>query len=466
MIRLTLAELATITAGRLAGADPDVAVEAVTTDSRTVPSDPDAPPTLFVARRGEQRDGHDHAPAAVEAGAVGVLAGRALPDLPCVVVADPDEALRALARHVRDTVDPVVVGITGSVGKTTTKDLVHATLASAMPTEAATGSYNNEMGVPLTLLRTRADTRALVVEMGARGVGQVAPLARLARPDVGIVTAVAGVHLELFGSLDAVARAKGELVEELPADGTAVLNADDPRVAAMADRTDARVLRCSVAGDTAADLQARDVRLDTRARATFTAVTPWGDAEVTLPVAGVHHVANALYALAAAGAAGADLGAAAEALGRAEVSPWRAAVVEVGGIVVLDDAYNANPTSTTAALDTLAAMQVPGRRVAVLGVMAEIGDDHDIEHWRVGSHAAGVVDRLVVVGDDAQMIAVGAREQGLARVQVVDDVDAALDALEDLEDGDALLVKASRVVGLDRVTAGLRDRRRTEESRR
>lgn len=459
MIELDLQSLAAVVSGRVAEADAQQVVDAVTTDSREIR---DGTRTLFVARRGEHQDGHDHAPSAVEAGAVAVLASRDLPGLPRVVVDDTDTGLERLAGHVRDTVDPTVIGVTGSVGKTTTKDMVRAACGATRRTVGAVGSHNNEVGVPLTLLACREDTEVLVVEMGARGVGQVTPLATLARPSIGIVTSVAGVHLELFGSLDDVALAKGELVAALPEHGTAILNADDPRVRAMAERTSASVLRCSAAGADDAEVVAADVRLDHRARARFTARTPWGTHEVALPVAGRHHVANALYALAAAGAAGVDTGAAAEALATAPMSRWRSAVTEVGDVVVLDDAYNANPTSTLAALETLAAMDVTGQRVAVLGVMAEIGPDHDTEHWRVGSRTAGVVDHLVVVGDDATQIVAGARDSGLSRVDHVAGVDEAIDALADVGPGDAVLVKASRVAGLEAITVGLQERLRRQ----
>lgn len=455
MIPMTLAQVAAAVDGRLDGAPADLVVDQVTTDSRQVR--PGAA-TLFMARRGESADGHDHAAAAIQDGAVAVLASRSLPGLPSVIVDDTDDALRALAQHVRDTVDPTVIGVTGSVGKTTTKDFIAGACAASRPTVAAVGSFNNESGVPLTLLSTRPDTRVLVVEMGARGLGQVAELAGWARPSIGVVTAVAGVHLELFGDLDTIALTKGELIAALPSDGTAVLNHDDPRVAAMASRTEARVLGCSL-DDASADLVAEHVTLDDRARPRFTASTPWGSHAVALPIAGKHHVLNALLALGAAGAAGADVGAAADALAAVPVSPSRASVQDVGGIIVLDDAYNASPTSTLAALETLADLVIPGRRVAVLGVMAEIGAGHDTEHWRVGNRAAGVVDHLVVVGDEAAPIASGAREAGLGRVDHVTDVDAAVAALDDLSPGDAILVKASRVAGLERVAAALRDQR-------
>lgn len=460
MIALTVQQVADIVGGTVLDADASATVHAVTTDSREVVAGDAA---LFVARSGEQQDGHDHAPAALDAGAVVVLASRDLPGVPRVLVEDTDAALAALAGHVRDVVDPLVVGITGSVGKTTTKDLVAAAVGASLATVAAVGSYNNEVGVPLTMLSTRHDTRVLVVEKGARGIGQVASLAALARPDVGVVTSVAGVHLELFGSLEDVARAKGELVEALPASGTAVLNVDDDRVAAMASRTDAMVLRCSVHGVFGAECVAEDVRLDELARARFRARTPWGTHEVALPVAGRHHVTNALHALAVAGAVGADLAAAAEALHTARVSRWRGEVSRVGDVVMFDDAYNANPTSVLAALDTLASMVVTGRRLAVLGVMAEIGTAHDAEHWRVGSRAGNALDRLIVVGPDAVQIAAGARDAGLSRVECVDDADAAVAVLlEDLAPGDAVLVKASRVAGLEAVSRQVRARLQPE----
>ena len=424
-------------------------VTGVVTDSRAV-----SPGDLYVARRGSRADGADYAEAAVAAGAVAVVAERDLPDLATLVVDDADRALVRLATWVRDHAPAEVVAVTGSVGKTTTKDLIAAALAPSLRTVSAAGSFNNEVGVPLTVLRTRDDTQVLVTELGARGVGQVAELARWVRPRVAVVTAVAEVHLELFGTIDAIAIAKGELVESVPDDdGVAVLNADDPRVAAMATRTSARVVTVSASGDPAADVVAEDVVLDRHARASFVAVTPWGRHRVVLPIAGSHHVGNALLALAVAGSLGADLAAAAAALATARVSTGRGRIVDVGGVVVVDDSYNANPTSTTAALDTLAAMDVPGRRLAVLGVMAEIGDGHEAEHRRVGALAADVVDVLVVVGEEASGLAAGARSAGLDDVVTVTGPAEAAEALaaRTLVSGDAVLVKASRVASLDRV---------------
>ena len=451
MIDLTVSEVAAVTGGHVARGDGATVVSAVATDSRRIPAG-----ALFVALRGEEADGHDYVPAAVEAGAIAVLVEReaADVDVPVVVVEDAWQAIAELGGAVRARVDPIVVAVTGSVGKTTTKDLTAAALASGRRTVAAEASFNNELGVPLTLLALEPDTEVLVVEIGARGVGHIAALTPHVAPDVSIVTAVAGVHLELFGDIDAVARAKGELVEALPDDGTAVLNGDDPRVAAMADRTGATALRYGL-GARDLDVTARDVVLDRLARPRFTAVTPWGEAAVELPVAGRHNVANALAALTVAGTLGLDLGAAAAALRAAVVSDWRGEVVEVGDVVILNDAYNANPTSVTAALEMLVSVERTGRTWAVLGVMAEIGDTHREDHRRVGRVAAEQgVDEVVAVGEAAADIAAGAG----AQARRVDDAGAALELLRDeVGAGDVVLVKASRVGGLEQVAEGLRD---------
>ena len=456
MIRLTLAEVVAATGGALVvapGESAEVALDAVTIDSRDVP-----PGALFVALRGTRADGHDHAGSAVRAGARAVLVERRLDvDVAQVVVADVVQALLALAGEVRRRVAPRAVAITGSVGKTTVKDLTAAAVGAGRVVHAARGSFNNELGVPLTLLGLTSGTEVLVAEVGARHLGDIAALAPVIAPDLAIVTSVAGVHLEVFGSIDAVARAKAELVEALPADGLAILNAADPRVAAMAARAPA-VLRTAV-DDPTADVTATDVRLDRLARPRATVHTPWGTAELTLPIAGRHHVGNALFALAAAGALGVDVAAAAGALAAAPVSPWRGEVTEVDGVVVVNDAYNASPTAVVAALETLVAVERTGRTVAVLGLMAEIGPTTEAEHERVGRHVAEVgVDELVVVGAAAAGYARGARAAGTTGVTEVADVTAAIDLVRQLvAPGDVVLVKASRVAGLERVAAALRD---------
>jgi UDP-N-acetylmuramoyl-tripeptide--D-alanyl-D-alanine ligase len=451
MIPLRLDEIAAAIDARTVGADGGRTIRAVATDSRHLDAG-----ALFVALAGEHADGHAFVDDAIANGAGAVLVQRELDiDVPQLVVADTWQAIAALGAEVRRRVAPVTVAVTGSVGKTTVKDLTAAALRAERRTVAARGSFNNELGVPLTLLALEADSEALVTEIGARHVGDIAALAPLVAPSVAIVTAVAGVHLEVFGTIENVAVGKAELVDALGPDGTAVLNVADPRVAAMASRAP-RVIGVSL-DDPAADVHAVDVTLDRHARATATAVTPWGRVTFRLPIAGRHHVGNALLALAVAGHLGVDLEAAARAIAEAPVSPWRGEVVDADGVVVLNDAYNANPTSVVAALETLVAVERRGRTWAVLGVMAEIGDTHDAEHRRVGEqvHELGV-DELVVVGDDAAGFGAGAAAAGMTEVTTVPDAAAALEhLLPRVAPGDVVLVKASRVGGLETVADGL-----------
>lgn len=449
MIGLRLDEVAAATGGRVIG-DPAVRVETVTVDSRTVAG----PAPLFVALRGEQADGHDHLAAAFAAGAAAALVER--PDgVPHgVLVADTWRAVRDLAGAVRGRSQARAVAITGSVGKTTVKDLTAAAVRADRPTVSARGSFNNELGVPLTLLQLTPEAQVLVAEIGARHVGDIADLAPLVAAEVAVVTAVAGVHLEVFGTIDDVARGKRELVEALGPGGVAVLNGADPRVRAMASAAPAHLL----VGGEGADVVAQDVTLDDAARPRFTARTPWGKVQARVPVAGSHQVTNALFALTVAGYLGVDLEVAADGLARAEVSRWRGEVRRAGEVTVLDDAYNANPTSVVAALDTLVALRrPPGRTAAVLGVMAEIGDTHEAEHERVGRTVAERgVDHLVVVGRDASGLAAGARDAGGVEIVEVPDAGAATAHLRAwLRPGDAVLVKASRVAGLESVAAAL-----------
>jgi len=356
-----------------------------------------------------------------------------------VVVADTVVALTALGRSCRDhRLEGVpVIGVTGSAGKTSTKDLLAAALDGPFRPAASERSFNNELGVPLTLLNAADEADVVVVEMGARGIGHIATLCQTARPTVGVVTNVGLAHTEMLGSLDGVARAKAELVESLPPEGTAVLNADDQRVAAMASVSAAAVLTFGVDGG---DVQASDVALDDELRPTFRLLTPWGSADVHLTVRGAHHAANAAAAAAAALAVGAPLDAVADGLGRARLSPWRMDLVRsADGGLVLNDAYNANPASTEAALRSLAALPAR-RRVAVLGPMFELGEHSDSEHRRIGALARSLgIDLLVTIGAPA----CGG-----------DDVAGIGDAVAlvgPVTDGDAVLVKGSRAAGLERL---------------
>jgi UDP-N-acetylmuramoyl-tripeptide--D-alanyl-D-alanine ligase len=358
-------------------------------------------------------------------------------------VGDTAVALSALGAYARDRLDDRldgrVVGVTGSVGKTSVKDLLAVALGARWRTAASAGSFNNELGVPLTLLSAPDDAEALVVEMGARGTSHVADLCAVARPTVGVVTRVAAVHTASFGTLDDVAAAKGELVDALPASGVAVLNAGDPRVAAMAVRARGRVLTFGVGGD----VRAEAVQLDGDLRPAFRVVSPWGAADVRLRVRGEHMVDNALAAAAAALACDVPLDDLARALGTADLSRWRMDLLTLpSGARVLNDAYNANPTSMAAALRALAALDAR-RHLAVLGVMAEIGPSSDEEHRAVGELAREL---------GIEVVAVDAPAYGGT---VVEGIEQAAEALADLGADDAVLLKGSRVAGLERLVEHL-----------
>jgi UDP-N-acetylmuramoyl-tripeptide--D-alanyl-D-alanine ligase len=463
VIGLSLEQVADIVGGELGDrAAGGRHVTGVTIDSRAITAG-----ALFVALPGTRTDGHRFVDGAIAAGAAGALVASdrregIAADAPVVVVDDPADALLGLGAWVRDAVDPLVVAITGSNGKTTTKDLIAAATRSRR-TIANQGSFNNELGVPLTCCRLEADTEVLVCEVGMRGLGQIAELTGVLRPTIGVVTSVAAVHLELLGSIDAVAQAKGELVETLPPEGVAVLAADDRRVAAMRTRTAARVVMFG--RSPSADWRARDVVLDDSARAGFTLDSPYGDAVVRVPVAGLHNVGNALAALATAVEAGVDLSDAVAGLEQATVSRWRLQLQRITGLRVLNDAYNANPTSTVAALQTLSQLPTDGRRWAVLGTMAEIGATSEREHRRVGAAVADTgIDGLITVGPVAAAIRAGADAAdpgGADRRWAVDDVAGAATLLSSLvEAGDIVLVKASRSAALEGVVEGLEQRLR------
>jgi UDP-N-acetylmuramoyl-tripeptide--D-alanyl-D-alanine ligase len=450
VIPLTLAEVADAVGGELHDVpDPLARVTGdVELDSRRI-----GPGGLFVALAGERVDGHVHAAGAVGAGAVGVLAARPV-GVPAVVVPDVPAALADLARAVLDRLpDVTVVGVTGSSGKTSTKDLLAQLLAELGPTVAPPGSFNNELGHPYTVLRSTVDTRYLVLEKSARGVGHVAWLTRIARPRIGVVLNVGTAHLGEFGSRENIARAKGELVEALPADGVAVLNADDPLVLAMADRTAARVVTVGLAET--ADVRAVDVTLDERGTPSYELVTAAGSVPITLAVHGEHQVGNSLAAAAVAVELGMPLPAVADALGRARaLSRWRMEVTERSdGVLVVNDAYNANPESMAAALRALTTMARGRRSWAVLGEMGELGPAAADEHRRIGELTAELgVDRVVVVGPGAQPMHAAAREGAVH----VDDADAAIALLRaQLRPEDVVLVKASRAAGLERVAIAL-----------
>jgi UDP-N-acetylmuramoyl-tripeptide--D-alanyl-D-alanine ligase len=460
MIRMTLAEIAALTGGRLVNADPAAVVTGpVEYDSRKV-----GPGGLFVAFEGEKVDGHDFAAAVLAAGAAGVLSTRDTGQ-PGVVVADPLVALARLARVVIDRLPGLtVVGLTGSSGKTTTKDYIGQLLARLGPTVAPPGSLNNELGHPYTALMATPETRFLVLEMGARGIGHIRHLAEVAPPRIGVVLNVGAAHIGEFGTVEGTALAKGELVEGLPEDGTAILNADDPLVAGMAGRTGAKVVLFGESPDAA--VQATGVTLDERGRASYAL----NGEPVRLAVVGRHQVSNTLAAAAVALELGMPVSGVAAALGGIGARSARRMDVfdRPDGVTVVDDSYNANPSSMAAALHALVAMARGRRTAAVLGYMAELGDFEHPGHFDTGKLAAELgVDRIIAVAENAAPIVDGALsvESWKGEAIFAADQRAAIAALDaDLRPGDVVLVKGSRYRTWE-VADSLREPAATEEVR-
>ncbi|MFN2535732.1 MAG: UDP-N-acetylmuramoyl-tripeptide--D-alanyl-D-alanine ligase [Pseudonocardiaceae bacterium] len=476
MIELTMAEVADAVGGVLHGCSgTEMITGGVEFDSRRV-----QPGGLFVALPGERVDGHQFATAAMAAGAAGVLAGRVV-DAAAVLAprvaahraglgtgayalaADTDgagaavlAALAALARSVVHTLSQSglrVVALTGSSGKTSTKDMVAALLAPLGATVAPPGSFNNEIGHPWTALRADRTTRHLILELSARGCGQIRALCRVAPPLIGVVLNVGSAHLAEFGSREAIATAKGELVEELPTAGVAVLNADDAAVSAMDRRTAARVVRFGQSPR--AQMRAVDLALDDCGCPSFRLVTPIGEAPVRLGVPGEHQVSNAL----AAAAVAVELGATPEAVAAVlncyrPASRWRMEVTDrPDGVTVINDAYNANPESVAAALRTLVMLAGAHRRSwAVLGPLAELGEAAAQAYREIGALTARLgVERLVVVGEQAAQLHLASPGSTL-----VPDLPAALQLLSgELTAGDVVLIKASRSFGFERIAEAL-----------
>jgi UDP-N-acetylmuramoyl-tripeptide--D-alanyl-D-alanine ligase len=430
-------------------------------DSRLV-----RPGVAFFALPGDRTDGHRFLGDAVAGGAAALVVSDpaavegmqtvlAEHDVSVILVADTGAALRAAAGAWRVLFDPLVVGVTGSIAKTSTKEVVADVLAERWSVLRNEGNRNNEVGLPLTLLDLGPEHGAAVLEMGLYVTGDIALLCGIARPSIGVVTAVRGVHLSRAGSLHAIVAGKRELVEALPVDGVAVLNADDPLVAGMAGSTRARVLRYGFGPD--AEVTAEEVTsLGTRGMR-FRLRLPDGDgALVTMPALGRHSVHNGLAAAAVGHAAGLDAATIARGLGRGSRAPHRTTLIETARWRVLDDSYNAAPDTMAAALDLLA--QLPGRRVAVLGEMLELGEGSIEAHGGVGRLVPGRADRLVTVGAGARDIAAGAIEAGMRPADVIttDDRDEARELLLATgATGDTILVKASRGAALDELVEDL-----------
>jgi UDP-N-acetylmuramoyl-tripeptide--D-alanyl-D-alanine ligase len=461
LIPLTLAHLAAATNGALLDAEPKALATSLVIDSREV-----VPGAIFGALAGQRTDGTRFVVTAAEQGAAVVLVPSDHPDralwaekrVPRIEVPDVQLALGQVGRAVRLRSAARIIGVTGSSGKTSTKDMLLAVLAPHRRTVANEKSFNNEVGLPLTLSRIDPDTEVVVVEMGTAGAGQIAELCEIATPDIGVVTIVGMSHYEQFGnSQDAIAQEKSALPESLPISGFAVLNADDHRVLAMRERVRAEVITYGVHNE--AEVRAEDVVLDAEGRPSFVLVTPDGRARVALPVTGAHMVVNALAAAAVASGLGLTVDQVAAGLAAFRLSPGRMQITQrPDGVRVIDDSYNANPVSVEAGLRALVASRpVGGRLIAVLGEMADLADLTVSAHQDIGRLAADLgLDLLVGVGPHPAQAVAAAQQAGLKQTMVVDTPDDVLAALEPLlRAPDVVLLKGSRVAGLDLAAAAL-----------
>jgi UDP-N-acetylmuramoyl-tripeptide--D-alanyl-D-alanine ligase len=465
VLTLAAARIAEVTGGTLVQGSGDAIANGVSTDSRDIPRG-----CAFVALTGERTDGHEFLAAALEAGARVLIVSRFneaekaaveginRADTAVVLVSDGRSAAGELARYHRSRLSCPVVGITGSTGKTTTKDFVTAALSTKLRVTATRANQNNELGVPLTVLDAGSETDVLVVEMGMRGLGQIESLCSIARPTLGLVTNIGQAHVELLGSVEAILHAKGELVRCVPAEGRVFLNGDDEWTRRLESEAVAPVTTYGT-GD-AVDVRACDITVDDQGLPTMRLVAGSDEAEVTLPIPGRHNA----YSAAAAAAIGLHLG-----IGLSDVAEGLSTVVvtdmrmqtftAANGVTVINDAYNANPASMKAAISALMDVRGQGRHVAVLGDMAELGSFAELAHFQLGERVArSGVDVLVTSGALAARIGEGARADGMdpEKIRTCANVDEASEVLDDLlEPGDVVLVKASRVIGLERVVEGI-----------
>jgi len=431
-VRFTSAEIAVATGGTVAEAFSSIEIDGATQDGREVVA-----PQLFVPLVAE-RDGHDFIQQALDRGAAAFISHREPVEGPGIHVADTTAALRDIAKAARERIPGPVIGITGSVGKTSTKDLLAAALGQVFATHASSRSFNNEIGVPLTLINTPDSAHTAIVEMGSRGIGHVAELCDIASPNIGIVTTVAAAHTGEFGSVDNIAIAKGELVEALPASGLAVLNGDNPYVAPMVRRTEATTLTFGF--DAGSDVRVRSVELDHELRGTFILDTEWGEVTARPTTRGAHMATNVAAVAATALWMGASIEQVETGLSIAELSPWRMEVAHTSaGALIINDTYNANPTSMRGALDSLSALP-QRRKIAVVGYMGELGATEAHDHRQIADEIRHAGIELIAVGTD------------LYGVEPVADP---LSLLAEIDGDVAVLIKGSRSAGLETVAAAL-----------
>lgn len=439
--------------GELLSGDPETKITGVSTDTRTI-----KPGDLFVALTGESSDGHKFLADALSKGASGVVVSRKV-EARCLAIRVEDTltALGDLAAYYRLKFEPVVVGVTGSVGKTTTKEMIAAVAAPLGPVLKNEGNFNNEIGLPLTLFGLAPKHKTAVVEMAMRGAGQIAYLAKIAQPRIGVITNIHMSHIELLGSLDAIAGAKGEILDYLPDNGVAVLNADDAYFERLKARAKCRVV--SFGESAGADVRAHSTGIDAKGCCTFEVETPRGSFNVLIPVPGEHNIKDALAAIAVAEELGVGHDQIREALAGFKPPEKRSNVVPTrSGVVVVDDTYNASPASTESALKTIAMME-GGRKIAVLGDMLELGDHAQAEHIRIGQVVREQgIDMLAVVGELAKLIARGAIDAGMPISSVFeydDSLVAAREIQEKVREQDVVLVKGSRAMKMERIVEGL-----------
>lgn len=464
MIELSVEEIARATGGDVESGLSDIAIFAsVSTDSRTV-----EPGDLFVALRGENYDGHDFLTSAVDKGAMGIVAARDatnpfLKRIPkqymhvtLIRVDDTLKAFQEIARIAARKIGAKVVAVTGSTGKTTTKDMIASVLRGLGKTAASAENFNNEVGLPATILAADADTGYMVLEMGMRGIGQIAELTRIAKPHIGVITNVGLTHIELLGSEENIAAAKAELAAGVRPTGTVVVNAGDAWTGRVRGESAAKVLTFGV--EPAADVRAEDIVMDNRARASFTVKSAVdgkaSEFTVKLTIPGRHNVENALAAAAACLALGAPASKVAKGLENADISAKRMNFIEsMSGVLIIDDTYNASPTSVKAALETLKAAS-GDRKIAVLGDMLELGEASKEAHLEAGRRSAAAADILIAAGELAEAIAKGARQAGMSADAVMyfaDAEEAMAELKAEIKKGDVVLVKASRALKFERI---------------
>lgn len=465
MLTLKVDTLLAVTEGALLCGSGETMVNGVCIDSRCVEAG-----AAFVAFRGDRLDGHDFCEEAVGKGARALLVTRCAEELESVIesaarrgvavvkVPDALTAIQRLASYHRDRLFCPVLGVTGSTGKTTTKEFLTAVLSTRFKVVATRGNRNNELGVPLTVMDAGADTDVLVVEMAMRGPGQIGGLCEIARPSLGLVTNVGTSHIELLGTQEEIASAKAELVRYIPEDGVNFLNGDDAFTATIALSSQAPVIRYGLGEE--CDVRAKDIEMDAESLASFDLVTVEARIRVALSIPGRHNVYNALAAAAVGLHLGVPLEQMAQELATASAGEMRMqSFMSAAGVHVINDAYNANPTSMRAAVETLAGIHSAKRRIAILGDMAELGSLTELAHFRIGEEVARQpIEVLVTVGERASRIADGARAGGMDpdHVRPCATAEEASEVLDDLiEPGDAVLVKASRVMGLERVVEGI-----------